>query len=111
MLRSFSRASSEKNDLEAQLRALMLFDERDYLAANPDIGDAVERGLFRDGFAHFRAHGLREGRFPGYHGFNWDDYVRANADLAHFRKDPDPERAAKEHFRTAGYGEGRRLKP
>jgi SAM-dependent methyltransferase len=38
------------------------FDERAYLAANPDVAAAVERGDVKSGRAHFAAYGSREGR-------------------------------------------------
>ena len=38
------------------------FDERGYLAANPDVRDAVRAGVFRDGREHFKRHGYRESR-------------------------------------------------
>lgn len=38
------------------------FVEMLYLAANPDVEEAVRRGEFISGFHHWQAHGLREGR-------------------------------------------------
>jgi len=38
------------------------FDEKDYLARNPDVAAAVARGDFVSGFQHFETHGRREGR-------------------------------------------------
>jgi len=38
------------------------FCEHDYLLSNPDIADAVRRGHFRSGFAHWSRLGKREGR-------------------------------------------------
>lgn len=93
------------------VRGFLLFDEEDYLDANPDVREAVRQGLFPSGLAHFQNNGHQEGRFPGYSGFNWDDYVRANADLAHLRNTSDPEAAARKHFRDAGYREGRKTTP
>src|SRR5271166_136221 len=40
------------------------FDESTYLALNPDVFEAVQRGLFPSGLAHFIAHGRDENR-PG----------------------------------------------
>ncbi|SER57289.1 hypothetical protein [Rhizobium sp. NFR03] len=101
---------TEVADLRSKVRAFGLFDERDYLQANPDVRAAVGAGQFKDGLSHFRQMGLAEGRFPGYGGFDWDAYLRANGDLAHFRNEKDPEAAARRHFREAGYREGRTFK-
>jgi SAM-dependent methyltransferase len=38
------------------------FDECGYLAANPDVRDAVRAGVFRNGREHFDRHGNRESR-------------------------------------------------
>ena len=38
------------------------FDEQGYLDANPDVADAVLRGQFPSGRAHFELHGHSEGR-------------------------------------------------
>ena len=38
------------------------FDERGYLAANPDVAKAVEAGQMRSGRTHFQAFGRNEGR-------------------------------------------------
>jgi SAM-dependent methyltransferase len=38
------------------------FDERGYLAANPDVAAAVAAGHFASGLHHFRSHGRRERR-------------------------------------------------
>jgi SAM-dependent methyltransferase len=38
------------------------FDESGYLAANPDVAEAVRAGQFRNGRQHFEGHGRREGR-------------------------------------------------
>jgi predicted SAM-dependent methyltransferase len=38
------------------------FNETDYLAANPDVMDAIKEGQFRSGFEHFEMYGKSEGR-------------------------------------------------
>ena len=40
----------------------MIFDEYEYLIANPDVMDAVENGLFSDGLTHYMLHGQQENR-------------------------------------------------
>lgn len=42
-----------------------LFNERAYLLANPDVADAVNRGVLRSGWDHFMLFGQREGRTSG----------------------------------------------
>ncbi|MCD7109650.1 hypothetical protein LRX75_11395 [Rhizobium sp. DKSPLA3] len=98
---------SELDRLKAKVRAFSLFDEDDYLDANPDVRKAVQDGAYKDGLTHFRNVGLKEGRFPGYGSFNWELYLSSHDDLAHFKKESDPEAIARRHFREAGYREGR----
>lgn len=105
-----SDLQSENASLKAKLVAFGLYDERDYLESNPDVRKAVRDGVYKDGLTHFRNSGLNEGRFPGFGNFQWDAYIRANGDLAHFRNERDPEAAARQHFREAGYKEGRTFK-
>jgi SAM-dependent methyltransferase len=38
------------------------FNESGYLAANPDVAEAVRKGAFRTGRQHFEGHGRKEGR-------------------------------------------------
>lgn len=38
------------------------FNESDYLAANPDVMDAVKEGQFQSGYEHFEMYGKSEGR-------------------------------------------------
>jgi hypothetical protein len=38
------------------------FDESGYLAANPDVAEAVRKGQFKSGRQHFEGHGLKERR-------------------------------------------------
>src|SRR4051795_10373271 len=38
------------------------FAESGYLAANPDVAEAVRKGQFRSGRQHFDGHGRKEGR-------------------------------------------------
>ncbi|MSU45586.1 MAG: glycosyltransferase [Lacunisphaera sp.] len=41
------------------------FNEQAYLAANPDVGDAVTKGLLPGAWDHYQLFGQREGRSPG----------------------------------------------
>ena len=40
------------------------FDEAWYLASYPDVAEAVARGEFASGRAHYFGYGRREGRLP-----------------------------------------------
>jgi hypothetical protein len=46
----------------SKLRGTALFDEAAYLASNPDVADAVARGLFKSGLDHYRQCGRVENR-------------------------------------------------
>jgi ubiquinone/menaquinone biosynthesis C-methylase UbiE len=39
-----------------------IFNEAEYLAANPDVAAAVRDGKFRSGYQHYKIYGQREGR-------------------------------------------------
>jgi hypothetical protein len=43
-----------------------LFSEESYLAANPDVAEAIRRGEFTSGKEHFDLHGRHEGRLGGF---------------------------------------------
>ena len=50
----------------ADLIPFEAFDERGYLRLNPDVRQAIDLGHFVSGYAHYVAHGHREGRrLPG----------------------------------------------
>lgn len=76
------------------------FDERFYLAANPDVADAVLAGWFATGREHYDAYGWREGRNPSAL-FDAGAYLAANPDVAAAGVDPA------DHFRLHGLAEGR----
>jgi predicted SAM-dependent methyltransferase len=40
----------------------LTFNEAEYLAANPDVDEAVKQGSFRNGHEHYKIHGEKEGR-------------------------------------------------
>ncbi len=42
------------------------WQERAYLAANPDVAAAVRDGFFASGYDHYQAAGQREGRGGGF---------------------------------------------
>jgi hypothetical protein len=81
-------------------------DERYYLLAYPDVGKAVEGGLFADPHHHYVEFGFFEDRLPFRVEVDEDFYFRTN---------PDVElsvmggfiHSAQAHFERSGYKEGR----
>ncbi|MGD1862222.1 MAG: hypothetical protein ACFB0E_19920 [Leptolyngbyaceae cyanobacterium] len=63
------------------LQLNLLFDETFYLAANPDVAQAVAAGGLASGFDHFRQFGLQEGRNPSML-FDEAFYLSQNPDVA-----------------------------
>ncbi|MDR4127308.1 hypothetical protein Q8947_15200, partial [Alcaligenaceae bacterium LG-2] len=77
-----------------------LFSEAWYLAANPDVADAVAQGRIANGFEHYTTAGWHEGRAPSA----WMDagaYLSANPDVAAAGLDPLL------HYLMYGHAEGR----
>jgi len=82
-----------------------LFDERYYLATNPDVATAVRNGVFTSGFAHFQALGKLEGRNPSAY-FNTSYYLSSNPDVAAAIRNKLVS-SAYDHYIAAGQFEGR----
>jgi hypothetical protein len=59
-----------------------IFDERYYLALNPDVANAVQAGLFSSGLHHFQLFGINEGRVSVSPLYNESLYLQANPDVA-----------------------------
>lgn len=59
-----------------------IFDEEYYLAANPDVANAVAAGFFDSGADHFNTFGFAEGRVFVSSLYNEDLYLQANPDVA-----------------------------
>lgn len=91
------------------------FDEACYLAANPDVAEAVRLGKVRSGWTHFRKFGRVEGRrqkvsdqeLATNENFDEARYLAGNPDV---RRAVEGGRFAsgRAHFVTLGKGEGRR---
>lgn len=93
------------------------FDEACYLAANPDVAEAVKLGRVRSGWAHFKKFGRVEGRRQKV-----SDEERATAEnfdeKRYLDANPDARRALEEgkfasgraHFENLGRLQGRRQK-
>ena len=90
-------------------QAERFFDESFYLNNNPDVGDAVNDGVFSTGLQHFLAFGLEEGRAPNeaiLESFTPEAYLDENSDIASAVEDGVFE-SALDHFLTFGAGETR----
>jgi len=84
----------------------LTFDAAWYLAAYPDVRDAVEGGLFRRAFDHYWQFGRHEGR-PGrepYVAEQW--YLEIYPDVREGIARGD-FKSARDHFITLGWREGR----
>jgi hypothetical protein len=60
------------------------FDEKLYLAANPDVAAAIARGEFSTAYQHYRLAGFAEHRLGASVPSNWNEaeYLRVNPDVA-----------------------------
>ena len=87
------------------------FDEAFYLAQNPDVAAAVERGEFSSGEEHFIRFGQAEGRQPAPSAptnltFNEEFYLQANPGVA-AAVERGEFSSGLEHFLLFGQAEGR----
>ena len=82
------------------------FDEERYLAANPDVQDAVSRGEIENGRLHYIGFGYFEGRNGGTPPVDESWYLREYPDVAAAVKSGRIE-SATHHFNSIGGGEGR----
>ncbi|MBO0343972.1 hypothetical protein J0X15_01970 [Roseibium sp. CAU 1637] len=76
------------------------FDEVFYLNQNPDVAEAVQKGLIASGEAHYDAYGWKEGRDPAPL-FDTSFYLQENPDVAAAGINPFT------HYNTYGAVEGR----
>ena len=86
------------------------FEEGSYLDANPDVRQAIESGKVTSGKEHYRVFGYYEGRFPGFGGFDANNYIEANPDLSFFREEIDWDYLCRQHYRDYGFSENRKIK-
>ncbi len=106
----FFKKKSTSNINKNQKNLINDFDEEKYLEANPDVKEAVEKGVYKSGLEHLEKYGLEEIRVgkrkfhPEYDFFNEEKYLK---------KFPDIKEAVKkglfnsgfEHFCLYGYKE------
>ena len=91
------------------------FDEDWYLAAYPDVADAVDQGAMASGYAHWVERGHAEDRIapPGFfdgEAFDEAAYLRANPDVAAAILKGAYD-SGRQHFLQDGSHEGRLLRP
>jgi hypothetical protein len=112
--------SGDAADLEAQVtlpvRVLRLlieaalasqpFDERSYVAANPDVAEAMKQGKCASGRAHYLATGYFEGRETLPVGFDQAWYLQRYPDVAQAVQSGKTA-SALQHFRQSGLHEWR----
>jgi hypothetical protein len=82
----------------------MLFEEDDYLNAHPDIAAAVKSGSLKSGRDHYTRHGMKEGRFPGFRGFDPERYYQKHPQLLNILTG-ERDNFARDHFRVIGFPE------
>lgn len=81
-------------------------DERYYLRTYPDVGEAVEKGLFTSPRHHYIEFGYFEDRLPFRITVDEEFYFRANPDIK-AGVDGGLIPSAQVHFERHGYNEGR----
>lgn len=82
------------------------FDEDAYLAANPDVAEAVKRGAIISAREHYISHGYFEGRLPGSPKIDEVWYLSKYPDVAAaVRKGTIKDGGT--HYGSAGLREGR----
>jgi hypothetical protein len=82
------------------------FDEQWYLETYPDVQDAINRGMFPSGWAHFRGDGYFEGRLGAEPVVDTEWYTSTYPDIAQAMLDGKIT-SALDHFVKFGYAEGR----
>lgn len=93
-----------------------MFNEKGYLAANPDVARMVRRGLYTSGEQYYQDIGKSESErllVPvDYDNFDEDLYLSANSDVAAVVRVIEGEYVTGwEHYVHVGINEGRSLQP
>ncbi|WP_143099446.1 SGNH/GDSL hydrolase family protein [Bradyrhizobium sp. cf659] len=81
--------------------------EAAYLSANPDVGDLISEGKFKNGFEHYRAVGFLQFRHSGFPSWNEKAYLEDNPDVAALIRS-GAFASGYEHYVRQGRAEGRR---
>lgn len=87
-----------------------IFEEKYYLANNPDVQSAVTAGAFRSGLEHFQRFGLAEGRVSVSTFYDEQTYLQTNSDVA-AAVQAGTFRSGLQHFIQFGETEGRLTTP
>jgi hypothetical protein len=82
------------------------FDEKRYLARNPDVAGAIARGEIESAHMHYLGYGYFEGRQGGGPVVDESWYLAKYPDVAAAVRD-GRIRSAEAHFNSMGGGEGR----
>jgi hypothetical protein len=82
------------------------FDEDGYLAANPDVQDAIKKSQIESGRIHYIGYGYFEGRLGGMGAVDESWYLRKYPDVAAAIRE-NRIKSAVHHFNLIGGGEGR----
>jgi len=86
------------------------FDEDKYLEANPDVREAIEKGLFKSGLEHLEKYGLEEIKIgkrkfhPEFEPYNEEKYLSMFSDIKE-AVEKGIFKSGFEHFCKFGYGE------
>ncbi len=82
------------------------FDEAWYLSKNPDVREAVRRGVFTSARNHYILFGYYEHRMPAAIAVNENWYIQAYPDVAAAIQ-AGVYKTGQMHFEVAGFREGR----
>jgi hypothetical protein len=83
------------------------WNDKAYLAANPDVPDLIAQAKFKNGFDHYQEIGFREFRYSGFPSWDEDAYLAASPDLPAMMRD-GLFATGYEHYVKQGKTEGRR---
>jgi hypothetical protein len=83
------------------------WNEKAYLAANPDVPALLAEGKFRNGFDHYRSIGFFEFRHSGFPSWDEKEYLAANPDIVPLIREGGFA-SGYEHYVKQGEAEGRR---
>lgn len=86
-----------------------IFNEAFYLSKNPDIADAVRKGIIPSGLQHFQQYGLIEGRSVVSPFYDEAAYLGVYPDIADAAR-KGAFRSGLQHFINSGFDEGRTVK-
>jgi hypothetical protein len=88
------------------LQGKKVFDEKFYLASNPDVQEAAKKGVIESGAAHYYQTGYFEDKLPRKLLVDEKFYLFAHPDIAEAVRSGKID-SAQQHFETQGYREGR----